>query len=71
MTRYSVWPRDRIFIKSCEFLSFPRNMGKNIIKKSSSKYSQKLLHHDKQSAKNAVKTALKRAIQKKQRQLEI
>ena len=30
MTRYSVQPRDRIFVKGYEFLSFAQNVGKNI-----------------------------------------
>ena len=30
MTRYSVQPRDRIFVKGYGFLSFAKNMGKNI-----------------------------------------
>ena len=30
MIRYSVQPRDRIFVKGYEFLSFVRNMGKNV-----------------------------------------
>ena len=29
MTRYSVQPRDRIFVKGYGFLSFARNIGKN------------------------------------------
>ena len=28
--RYSVQPRDRIFVKGCGFLSFSKNMGENI-----------------------------------------
>ena len=32
MTRYSVQPRVRIFVKSLWFLSFAKNMGKNICK---------------------------------------
>ena len=28
MTRYSVQPRDRIFVKGYEFFSFAKNMGK-------------------------------------------
>ena len=47
--RYSVQPRDRIFVKGYGFLSFAKsmgkNIGKNISKKLSGKYSQKLLHH--------------------------
>ena len=30
MTRYSVQPRDRIFLKGYEFLPFAKNMGENI-----------------------------------------
>ena len=45
MIRYSVQPRDRIFVKNYEFLSVAKNMGtnvgKNISKNLSSKYSQK------------------------------
>ena len=43
-------------------LPFARNKGKNISKNLSSKYSQKLLHHAKQSATDALKTVSKRAI---------
>ena len=32
MTRYSGQPRDRILVKGYGFLSFPKNMGKNIIR---------------------------------------
>ena len=41
-------------------MSFNRNMGKNISKSLSSKYSQKLLDHAKQSAADALRTASKR-----------
>ena len=67
MTRFSVQPRDRILIKNYGFLSFARNMGRNIgeniIKNLSSKYNQKLLDHAKQSARDALKTVSKKAIQ--------
>ena len=60
MTHYSVQPRDIIFVKSYRFLSFATNMGKNIgkyiIKKSSSKWSQKRLDHTKQFATDANET---------------
>ena len=42
--RYSIEPRDRIYVKGYGFLSFAKNMGKNL----SNKYGQKLLN----SAKN-------------------
>ena len=65
MTRYSVQPRDRIIVKGYGFLSFDRNMGKNISQNLSSKYSQKPLDHAKQFATDALKTASKRVIQKR------
>ena len=49
-----------------EFLSFAENVSKtickNISKKSSGKYSQKILDHAKESATDALKTASKRLI---------
>ena len=56
MTQYSVQPRDWIFVKGYGFLSFAKNLGRNL----SSKYSQKLLDH----AADAFETASKTAIQK-------
>ena len=54
MTRYSVQPRDRTYVKGYEFLSFAEsmggNVGKNIRKNVSGKYSKKLLDNGKQSA---------------------
>ena len=64
MTRYSVQPRDRMFLKDYEFLSFARNMVKNTSKNLSSKYSQKLLDHAKQSATDALKTDSKKRFKK-------
>ena len=68
MTRYSVQPRDQIFVEGYGFFSFAKNMGrnigKNVIKNLSSKYSQKLINHAKQSATDALKTGSRRAIQK-------
>ena len=63
MTRYSVQPRDRIFVKGYGFFSFAKNMGKNTGKNLNYKYSQKLLDHAKQSAIDAHRTTSKRAIQ--------
>ena len=37
--RYSIEPRDRIYVKGYGFLSFAKNMGKNL----GSKYGQKVL----------------------------
>ena len=41
MTRYSVQPRDRIFVKDYGLLSFARNMARNICKNMSRKFSSK------------------------------
>ena len=58
--RYSIEPRDRRCVKGSGFLSFAKNIGKNI----NSKYSQKLVDSAKMSPTDATKTASKRAIQK-------
>ena len=58
--RYSIEPRDRIYVKWYGFLSFAKNMGKNL----SNKYGQKVLDSAKKSTTDAIKTASKRAIQK-------
>ena len=59
--RYSIQPRDRIYVKGYGFLSFAKNMGKSL----SNKYGQKLLDSAKKSTTDAIKTASKRAIQEK------
>ena len=58
--RYSIEPRDRIYVKGYGFLSFAKNMGKSL----SNKYGQKLLDSAKKSTADAIKTASKRVIQK-------
>ena len=58
--RYSIEPRDVIYVKGYGFLSFAKNMGKSL----SNKYGQKLLDSAKKSTTDAIKTASKRAIQK-------
>ena len=58
--RYSIEPRDRIYVKGYGFLSFAKNMGKHL----SNKYSQKPLDSAKKSTMDAIKTTSKRAIQK-------
>ena len=58
--RYSIEPRDRIYVKGYGFLSFAKNMGKSL----SNKCGQKLLDSAKKSTTDAIKTASKRAIQK-------
>ena len=58
--RYSIEPRDRIYVKGYGFLSFAKNMGKSL----SNKNDQKLLDSVKKSTTDAIQTASKRAIQK-------
>ena len=64
MMRYSVQPRDRIFVKGYGFLSFAENTGKNVSKNLHDKYSQKLLDNAKQSAIDALNSTSKKVIQK-------
>ena len=67
MTCYSVQLRDHIFVKSYEFLSLARNVGKNIDKNVSKNLSSKYfqtLDHAQQCATDAFKTSSKKAIQK-------
>ena len=58
--RYSIELRDRIYVKEYGFISFAKNIGKNL----SNKYSQKIIDTAKKSATDAIKTASQRAIQK-------
>ena len=58
--RYLIEPRDRIYVKGYGFLSFAKNIGKNL----SNKYGQKIIDTAKKSTTDAIKTASKRAIQK-------
>ena len=68
MKCYSILPRDWIFVKGYELLSFAKNMGrnigKNISKNLGSKYSLKLIDHARESVTDTVKITSKRAIQK-------
>ena len=54
--RYSIEPKDRVYVKGYEFMSFARSM--------SNKYGKKLVDTVEKSATDAIKTASKRAIQK-------
>ena len=54
--RYSLEPRDRVYVKEHGFMSFARSMG--------NKYEKKLVDTAKKSPTDAIKTASKRAIQK-------
>ena len=58
--RYSIEPRDRIYVKGYGFLTFAKNMGKSL----TNKYGQKLLDSAKKSTTDSIKTASKREIQK-------
>ena len=58
--RYSIEPRNRIYVKRYWFLSFAKSMGKRLI----NKCSQKLFDSVKKSTTDAIKTASKRVIQK-------
>ena len=65
--RYSIEPRDRIYVKGYRFLSFAKTMGRHaneVAKSLNNKYGQKLLDSAKKSTTDAIKTASKRAIQK-------
>ena len=54
--RYSLEPRNRIYVKGYGFMSFARSM--------SNKYGQKLVDTVKKSPADAIKATSKRAIQK-------
>ena len=58
--RYSIEPRDRIYVKGYGFVSFAKNMGKSL----RYKYGHKSIDSAKKSTTDAIKTASKRAIQK-------
>ena len=58
--RYSTELRDSIYVRGDGFLSFAKNVGKNL----SNKYCQKLFDTSKKSKNNAIKIASKRAVQK-------
>ena len=58
--RYSVEPRDRIYVKGYGLLSFAKDIGKIL----SNKFGQKLLDSAKKSTTDTIKSASKRAIQK-------
>ena len=61
--RYLIEPRDRTYVKRYGFLSFAKNIGKNL----SNNYGQKLLDSAEKSTTDATKTASKKAIQKNSR----
>ena len=65
--RYSIEPKDRIYVKGYGFLSFAKNMGTHatkVAKNLSNKYIQKFLDTAKKSTTDTTKTASKKTIQK-------
>ena len=58
--RYSIEPRETRYVKGYGFLSFAKNIGRNL----SNKYGHKLVNTAKKSAADALKIASKREIQK-------
>ena len=54
--RYSIEPRDRIYVKGYGFLSFAKNMGKSL----SNKYGRKLLDSATKSTTDAKKNCFKK-----------
>ena len=57
---YPIEPRERRYVKGHGFLSFAKNIGRNLSKK----YGQKLVDTPKKSVTDALKIASKRAVQK-------
>ena len=57
---YSIEPGERRYVKDYGFLSFAKNISKNL----SNKYGQKLVDSATKSATDVIKTAGKRATQK-------
>ena len=65
--RYSIKPKNEIYVKGYGFSSFAKNMGTHatkVAKNVSNKYSQKLFDSTKKSTTDAIKTASMREIQK-------
>ena len=60
--RYSIEPRDRIYVKENGYLSFSKNMDINL----SNIYSQRILDNAKKSTADAIKSASKGAILNRQ-----
>ena len=65
--KYSIEPRNRIYVKGYGFLSFAKNMGKNL----SNRYGQKLLDSAKKSTIDTIKLLQKDQFKKQQKQLVI
>ena len=61
--RHSVEPKDRIYVKEYGFLSFAKNMGKNL----SSKYGQKLFDSAKKISNRCNNNCFKKSNSKNNR----
>ena len=61
--RYSIEPRDRIYVKGYGFLSFAKNIGKSL----SNKYGQKLLDSAKKIYNGRNKNCFKKGNSKNSR----
>ena len=67
--RHSIGPTNSLYEKEFEFCDWLKNIGTHASKAAknmSKKFSEKLLDRTKKSTTNTIKTASKRAIQKKQ-----
>ena len=58
--RYSIEPKDRVYVNRYRFSSFTKNMGTYL----SNRYGQKSLGNAKKPTLDAIKTASKREIHK-------
>ena len=68
--RYSIEPRDRIYVKGCGFLPFTKKMGTHVTKVAknlSIKYGQKLLDSAEKTTMDALKTVSKKSNSKNSR----
>ena len=65
--RYSIEPRDIIYVEGYGFLSVAKDMGKSL----SSKYGQKRLDSAKKSITDAIKTAFQKSNSKKQQKQRV
>ena len=65
--RYLIEPKDRIYVEGYRFLSFAKNIGKNL----TSKYGQKLLDSAKKLKTDAINCFKKEQSKKQQKRLVI
>ena len=68
--RYSIEPRDGIYVKGYGFLSFAKNMGRRankVAKRLSNKYNRKLLDRVEKSTTDAIKNSIKKSNSKNSR----